>query len=126
MTLLAPFFVLGAERPPIVITRPTIVAFFPPVNSDASDSDTNEALADFQIYTARVRRPLRSRGIEFRELYVHSLRIRVGTSVSTFRPKVYVGYYFIAPGRKPRVEYGVHTDDELLEIANEYFRNSSK
>jgi hypothetical protein len=37
------------------------------------------------------------------------------------RGPVKVGYYFIAPGKKPRIEYGVVTDIDLLQIATEYF-----
>jgi hypothetical protein len=37
--------------------------------------------------------------------------MRVGAKVTTFRPgDVKVGYYYIAPGKKPRIEYGVATD----------------
>src|SRR5580692_1570746 len=41
----------------IVVNRPTVVAFFPPV-TDAEltkDPDTNESLADFQLYATSVR-----------------------------------------------------------------------
>jgi len=34
---------------------------------------------------------------------------------------VKVGYYYIAPGRKPRLEYGVATDLDILQIASDYF-----
>jgi hypothetical protein len=32
-----------------------------------------------------------------------------------------VGYYFVIPGRKPHVEYGVMTSDDLINAANRYF-----
>jgi len=48
--------------------------------------------------------------------------VRVGNKVTTFRPvKVDVGYYLVAPGKKPRIEYGAMTDADLLKVANEYF-----
>lgn len=103
---------------------PTVVAFFEPVTQAKldKDPDTNEALADFQLYAANVRRPLMNSGIEFHELYAHSFRLRVGNQLITFRPaKMDVGYYLIAPGKKPRIEYGVITDADLLHLANEYF-----
>jgi hypothetical protein len=117
--------VSAAEKPPLVVAEGrTIVAFFPPV-SDAKlqkDADTNEALADFQLYATRVREPLKNAGVEFHELYTRSFRVRVGKAVTTFRPaKVDVGYYFVVPGKKPRIEYGVMTDADLLQVANEYF-----
>lgn len=37
-----------------------------------------------------------------------------------------VGYYFISPGKQPRVEYGVMTDDDLLHAAKEHFGTSTK
>ena len=98
--------------------------FFPPVKQAelADDPDTNEALADFQEYTNRVREPMRKADIDFRVLYASTFRIRVGASSARFRPgTVKIGYYFVAPGKKPRVHYGVATDGDLLEIAHEYF-----
>lgn len=115
----------AAEKQPIVVVRgPTIVAFFEPVSPGQldKDPDMNEALADFQFYAERVRAPLRKAGIEFHELYTHSFRLRIGTQSITFRPaKISVGYYFVAPGKKPRIEYGVMTDSDLLQVANAYF-----
>jgi hypothetical protein len=49
------------------------------------------------------------------------------TKLTTFRPgKVGVGYYLVAPGKDPRVEYGVMTDADLLQLAKEYFGISAK
>jgi hypothetical protein len=122
--------VSAAENPPLVVAEGrTIVGFFPPVN-DAElqkDADTNEALADFQLYATHVREPLKNAGIEFRELHTRSFRVRVGKVVTTFRPaKADVGYYFVVPGKKPRVEYGVMTDVDLLHVANDYFGTQAK
>jgi hypothetical protein len=122
--------VSAAENPPLVVAEGrTIVAFFPPVN-DAElqkDADTNEALADFQLYATHVREPLKNAGIEFRELYTHFFRVRVGKVVTTFRPaKADIGYYLVVPGKKPRIEYGVMTDADLLHVANDYFGTQAK
>lgn len=120
---------VAAENQPLVIVRGrTIVAFFPPTSEAElqKDTDTNEALADFQLYAARVRDHLKKVGIDFHELYVHSFRVRVGKTVTTFHPvKTEVGYYFIAPGKEPRIEYGVMTDIDILQVANEYFGAAS-
>jgi uncharacterized protein YggE len=111
--------------PTIIVQGPTMVAFFPPVTKAGleKDTDTNETLADFQTYVARVREPLQKSGVEVHELYTHSFQVRVGKTVTTFRPskKEEIGYYFIAPGKKPRIEYGVMTNVDLLDIAHEYF-----
>src|ERR1700722_3006808 len=122
--------VSAAENPPLVVAEGrTIVAFCPPTN-DAElqkDADTNEALADFQLYATHVREPLKNAGIEFRELYAHSFRVRVGKTVSTFRPaQADIGYYFVVPGKRPRIEYGVMTDADLLHVANDYFGTQAK
>ncbi|MBZ5505500.1 MAG: hypothetical protein LAO78_08440 [Acidobacteriia bacterium] len=123
--LTGPIAPVAAEKQPIVAVRgPTILAFFKPVPQAKLDKnpDTNEALADFQLYATNVREPLRKAGIEFHELYVNSFRLQVGSRLIMFRPaKVDVGYYLVAPGKKPRVEYGVMTDADLLQLANKYF-----
>jgi hypothetical protein len=112
------------KQPVIVVRGPTVVAFFesvPQAQLD-KDPDTNEALADFQLYARNVRAPLRKAGIEFHEVYANSFQLREGKRLTTFRPaKVKVGYYLAAPGRKQRIEYGVMTDSDLLQVANEYF-----
>jgi hypothetical protein len=106
-------------------SRASIVAFFPPVRrEDLNDGDTNEALSDFQVYAGKAQEPLRKAGIEFHVVYSRSFRLRVGTKSTIFRPgKIELGYYFVAPGKTPRVEYGVLTDIDMLEIAKEYFAN---
>ena len=115
----------GAEKPQLIIVRgPAVIAFFKPVMQAEleKDPDTNETLSDFQLYARQVRKPLKKAGIEFYELYGNSIELRAGREVTTFRPgKVGVGYYLVAAGRKPRIEYGVMTDDDLLQVAHKYF-----
>jgi hypothetical protein len=116
----------AAEKQPVVVVvrGPTVVAFFEPIPQSKleKDPDTNEALADFQFYAKNVREPFRKERIEFHELYAHSFQLRNGKRLTTFRPgKVNVGYYLVAPGKRPRVEYGVMTDSDLLQVANQYF-----
>ena len=116
-------------QPTITVRGPTIVAFFEPVTEAQlqTDPDTNEALTDFQFYADGAHKAFLSTGIDFYVIYARSFKIRIGTRMTTFRPgKITVGYYFVAPGRKPRVEYGVNGDSELLGIAKEYFGNLSK
>ena len=52
--------------------------------------------------------------------------IKVGTATTNFRPVKGVGYYFVASGKKPRVEYGVLTDSDLLHAARNYFALNEK
>jgi hypothetical protein len=122
--VLGPSLVDAAKNAIVVINRPTIVAFFPPVSPAELNAhpDTNEALADFQFYAARIRKPLQDAGIDFKEIYGKSFQVQRGVRITTFRPgKIDVGYYFVAPGRLPRIKYGVLTDTDLLQIAKEYF-----
>ncbi len=107
-----------------VIRQPTIVAFFPPVTRPVleSDDDSNEALSDFQFYARQVRTHLEKAGIDFREADARSFRIRMGTNVRIFQTgKIGIGYYLVAPGKKPHIEYGVMTDTDLLDVARKYF-----
>jgi hypothetical protein len=114
-----------AKTATVVVQGPTVIAFFEPV-TDAEldkDADLNETLSDFQLYARKAREPLRKAGVEFHELYVNSFQLRIGQSLTSFRPtKATVGYYFIAPGKKPQIEYGVMTDLDLLDLANKYFK----
>jgi hypothetical protein len=122
--VLVPSQVAAPKKTIVVINRPTVVAFFPPATSAElnADPDTNEALADFQLYATRVRKPLTDAGIDFKEIYAKSFQVQRGTQSRLFRPgKVDVGYYFVAPGKEPRIEYGVLTDADLLQVAKEYF-----
>ena len=95
--------------------------FEPPTAKLPRDADTNEALADFQLYASHVRKPFKNAGIKFQELYARSFRLRTGEKLITFHPKRMPGYYLVSPGKQPRIEYGVVTDADLLQIANEYF-----
>jgi len=108
----------------VTVNGPTIVAFFPPVSQrELQDNpDTNEVLSDFQLYTGQASEPLRKAGITFEQLYTRSFRVKVEKSVSRFVPaQPGIGYYLVAPGKKPRVVYGVTTDADLVSQANEYF-----
>ena len=111
------------EEPLITVKSPTVVAFFPPVTERElrNDPDTNEVLADFQYYAGESIEPLRQAGINFQPLFVHSFRVKVGKTVSRFQPvEPKLGYYLIAPGKKPRIVYGVLTNDGLLNEMKNY------
>lgn len=114
----------SAKQPLIVVRKPTVIAFFEHVTEKQleEEPDTNEALSDFQVYVSSVREPLRKRGIEFHEVDAKSFRLRIGSTITTFHGKMDVGYYLIAPGKKPRIEYGVMTDTDLLDLASKYFK----
>jgi hypothetical protein len=129
LLLLDRALVASQKQTVIVVDRPTVVAFFPPV-TDAEmdkDPDTNEALSDFQLYARQARKRLEAAGIQFQEIYVTSFAIQVHGKTKVFRPeKIQVGYYFVAPDKPPRIQYGVMTDADILRVATEYFHLPSK
>lgn len=116
---------LGADQTSFRVRQPTIIAFFPPVTKSELEKDTsglNEALSDFEVYAAQVQQRLRNTSVEFHVVYAHTFRVISGDDDTTFRPgKVHVGYYFVAPGKPPRVEYGVETAADVIEVSLEYF-----
>jgi len=130
IVLLGMFVATAADPQPTIIVRgPTIVAFFDPVTEAElkADPGANEALSDFQFYAGGARKAFQNTGIDFHEIYARSFKIRIGTRTTSFRPgKITVGYYFVAPGKKPRVEYGVNTDVGLVDTAKEYFGKIGK
>lgn len=122
--LLSPTQLTAGKHPLIVIRRQTVVAFFAPMTQAElkNQADSDEALADFQFYAARLRKPLNDSGIDFEEVYASSFSVQRGNRTRTFRPgKVKVGYYFVAPDKEPHVEYGVMTDTDVLQFAQNYF-----
>lgn len=109
------------QDPAVVIDGPTVVAFFSPESHSKDRADDNEALADFQFYAAKARKPLKDAGIAFVEIYASSFRVQRRSRTTTFRPgKVKVGYYFVAPNKEPHVEYGVMTDTDIIQFAENY------
>lgn len=112
----------AAKLPVIVIHRRTIIAFFVGAN-EARDIDPNgnESLSDFQLYAYQAKGPLKKMKVDLLDTTSAAFSVQAGTKIVDFHPAQAIGYYFIAPGQEPRVEYGVHTDDQLIEIASRYF-----
>jgi hypothetical protein len=101
-----------------------VVAFFSPDHSASarSKADGDEAFSDFQLYAEQARKLLAERGIDFERIYASSFRLKSGNSLTTFDVCRYgVGYYLIAPGKKPQILRGVMTDSDLLAEAGKYF-----
>jgi len=107
------------------ITGPTIIAFSRPVSQAEIDDggDLSEALSDFQYYVDSLEKPLHEAGITLYETYTLSFQIQIKGKLHLFKNgKEGVGYYFITPGKKPQIQYGVMTDADILDIAGKYFR----
>ena len=111
------------QIPVIQIQKGTVIAFYISASTASrTDADSNEALSDFQFYADQVKQPLSRLDIDFKELYVRSFRLHVSGRDIVFRPKSdAVGYYLIAPGKKPHIEYEVMTDADLILVAKSYF-----
>ena len=112
-----------SQIPTIEIQRDTVIAFYNPAPKNVEpDADSDESLSDFQLYAGSVRQPLGKLGIDLKVLYVRSFRLQFGGRNTEFRPRSdTAGYYLIAPGKKPLIEYGVMTDADLLLVAKRYF-----
>lgn len=113
----------SVETPLFDIHQPTVLAFFRPT-SHANESGTgaNDALSDFQVYLRQASAPLGKAGIEVHDVYAHSFKVRDGMTTTTFQTKKSgIGYYLVSPGKKPRVEYGLMSDSDLIRVASEYF-----
>lgn len=124
LLLLAPGYAQEAPIQTFVISRPTIVAFFPPLSEADLDKnpDMNEALGDFQLYASRAQAPLKKAGIDFEVVSAVTFNVKDGATARTFRTgKIGIGYYFIAPGKAPHIEFGVMTDDDILAMAAKVF-----
>jgi hypothetical protein len=130
MLLLCSFDKLSAggslNAPLVNVQHAAIIAFHPPVSKVAiADPDSNESLSDFRLYAGLVKQPLAKSGIRVQVLYAQSFRVHLGALTTTFHPRVAVGYYLIALGKEPDVEYGVMTDTDLLLVAKRYFGSDS-
>jgi hypothetical protein len=117
-----------APSPSIQLSGPTVIAFCEPITDAQQEKDPNlaDVLGDFQLYASRARAPLRKLGIGLQEIYARSFAVLAAGRRTEFHPRISVGYYFIAPGRKPRIEYGVRVDSEIVQIAREYFGAPAK
>jgi hypothetical protein len=108
----------------IVIHRPTIEAFSLPITEGEAKSGEGdaEALDDFNYYAHKVEGSLKKAGIEFPQISGRSFQIRDGTKTRLFQTgKIGTGCYFISPSKEPHVEYGVMTDEDLVDAAQKYF-----
>jgi len=112
------------------VRRPTIVGFLSTVTQAEldQDADTNETLADFPALRNQGSQTApRSGPVDSTSSMPGSFQIRIGTRITTFRPDDgQEGYYFIAPGKKPRIEYGVATDADILEMPGSTLASRSR
>ena len=89
------------------------------------DSNLEEVLDDYLLYASRIHSFLDSNSIKVYETTARQFII-IGKKQ---KPVLYdrkligadVGYILVQKGKKPKLLAGVHTDDELRQIASEYY-----
>jgi hypothetical protein len=120
-------------KPQIVqVDLPTVVAFWKfdrQRDAAIAQGDEAEALSDFQFYAGNEKDLFRKHGIHFYEIYDTSFTLKIKNQISVIRAKQFdngVGYYLIAPNKKPQIIKGVMTDSDLLEAAEKYFSAAVK
>ena len=89
----------------------------------------DEALSDFQFYAKNEKDQFDKRGIRFYEIYARSFVLKTGDRTSIIQSTQFehgVGYYLIAPGKKPQILQDVMTDSDLLEVTDKYFSTPAK
>jgi hypothetical protein len=118
----------SVETPLFDIHQPTVLAFFRPTShADEPGTGANDSLSDFQVYLRQASAPLGKAGIEVHDVYARSFKVRDGMTTTTFQTKKSgIGYYLVSPGKKPRVEYGLMNDSDLIRVASEYFEMTIK
>ncbi len=116
------------ETPIFDVVRPTVLAFFRPASHmNDTGSSANDTLSDFQVYLNKAKYPLQRSGIDVQEIYARSFKVRIGTTITTYQTrKIGIGYYMVSPGKKPRIEYGLLNDTDLISVADEYFGVNAK
>jgi hypothetical protein len=115
----------GAEQQQtkFVITKPTLISFFLEYTDKQVEEEGSEALADFVFYLPYAEDKLRGAGVEVHAVFkVRSFEVKVGRRWRTVRPRVSVGYYFIAPGREPEIDFGVEDTGSIIDLARKYFK----
>jgi hypothetical protein len=107
-----------------VITGPTLISFFLDYTDDEILADGgNEALSDFDFYLPAAEDQLKEAGVQVHAVFkVKSFQVKMGSRWRTVKPRETVGYYFIAPGREPRLEFGVEDTESIVDFARGYFR----
>ncbi len=93
---------------------------------DNDTNDINEWFSDCQYYVEQAARHYSKSSIAFHQIYDRSFRVRRNSVEITFHEKQRDGYYFAAPGKEPRVFYGIMPPVDLYPTARAYFKTKGK
>jgi hypothetical protein len=112
-----------ADTMTVLVDGPTLVAFVPAGLQARMDADTTGEVVtvtdDFFHYLSEASDQLAGMQVALRVREADTLAFRSGARRWTWAPAAdssYVGYYLASPSRPPLVLYGVHVDDELVEL----------
>jgi hypothetical protein len=107
-----------------VITGPTLISFFLGYADEEILADGgNEALNDFVYYLPAAEDTLKAAGVHVHSVFkAKNFQVKMGSRWLTVKPREDVGYYFITPGREPRLELGVADTETIIDFARDYFR----
>lgn len=122
--IISPSTYAADKTPVIIVSGPTLVAFFAPVTQEEVDKDveTADALDDFQWHLREVKQKLEKAGISVHEIYARKFEVVTGKKRKIFKPaKIEVGYFFVKSGKSPKVEYGVMSNMGIVDAAENYF-----
>jgi hypothetical protein len=101
----------GTPVPETVVSEPTVIAFF----GNPTAPSEGDSLDEFRAQAERSRPSLTRAGVGLVVLYPRrEIRVRLGDEQQVLRPKMSVGYYFLAPGHPVQLQYGVLTDADLF------------
>lgn len=114
-----------ADSTAIRVRGPTLVPFFPVVTQAQVDSsdELSTVLDDFTYHLASARDSLTRLGFVIIDRPRGLVRIRDDNGSRDITPaadSAYVGYIFIAPGRRDHLAYGVMTNSELIDAARAF------
>jgi len=119
-----------ADSATVSVKGPTVVAFEPALTQAQLDSSEQLAtvLGDFEHYLSEASDSLEVLGFALVQRPTGPIRLLEASGSREVRPSSdssYVGYVFVAPGRRPRVYYGVKTDGQLLAAARMFLAADS-
>lgn len=111
-----------ADVGPVIVDKTIVIGFFPPVTESdlEKDDELNEVLSDFQYHLGSATPSLEKRHVRVVELYAKEFTYTLDGKNISFHPKQEIGYLIVAPGRSPKILYGVMTDVELTDIIDGY------
>ena len=119
----APLDATTPDTATVVVTGPTLVAFFPAntqARVDADSGDFATAADDFMYYLGNAQDSLTARGVKVEVRIADTLKFESTGHIWRWTPprdSSEIGYYLTAPGRLPQVLYGVQVTEDLIDAA---------